>query len=121
MTNYRSNLSFIKILKIRNQIHDIYAFYPLITKVQPITPLYDQYITKNNPPDGKLRMCTVPLDTQSQYNQPYNKRTIYMAGTYVHAPFSTVPPHNPTQYNQPYDKKRSSHNFTQLFWSHCYI
>ena len=134
MTNYQVNLSFTKILKLYNQIHDKYALYPLIPKLQPDMSLYDQYITKNNLPCDELRMCTVPLHNPSQYNQPYdkqqsiwrgttyihtvplqlpskynqpyNKKTTHIAGTYVHAPFSTVPTHNPT---------------TQLFWSHCYI
>ena len=74
MTNYQTNPSFTKILKLYNQIYDKYALYPLITKLQPITSLYDQYITKNNLHCGDLCMCTVPPHNASQYNQPYDKQ-----------------------------------------------
>ena len=49
MTNYITNFSFMKILKLYNQLYDNYSLYPLITKLRPITPLYDQYITQKQP------------------------------------------------------------------------
>ena len=48
MTNYQTNPSFTKILKLYNQIYDKYALYPLITKLQTLMSLYDQYMKKNN-------------------------------------------------------------------------